>query len=138
MSSLSRKSMWLPSIVFFWVLLVGMGQKPGLEVPLPDIDFKATIRDDQDIATKISHASWEGSIFFTGMRGKGVVTISFEKVKKVSATGSGSGTKSDFQITLKNGDMVAVSLDNDSKFLGTTNFGSFRISAKNIKEIVFD
>lgn len=138
MSSLSRKSMWLSSFVFFWVLLVGMGQKPGPEVPLPEIDFKATVRDDQDIATKISHASWEGGIFFTGMRGKGVVTISFEKVKKVSATGSGSGTKSDFQITLKNGDVVAVSLDNESRFLGTTSFGSLRISAKNIKEIVFD
>lgn len=138
MSSLSRRSIGLSSIVLFWVLLVGMGQKPGPEVPLPEINFKATVRDNQEIATKVSHASWEGNIFFTGQRGMGVVTISFEKVRKLSATGSGAGTKSDFQITLKNGDMVAVSLDNDSRFLGTTNFGSYRISAKNIKEIVFD
>lgn len=133
-----RRSLWIMPLLFFWVLLVGMGKAPGPEVPMPEIDFKATVKDDQDIATKVSHASWDGNIYFTGMRGKGSVTISFEKVKKVTAMGSGSGNKSDFQITLKNGDVVAVTFDNDSKFLGSTNFGSYRILAKNIKELTFE
>lgn len=133
-----RRSVWVLTAVFFWVMLVGMGKQPGPEVPLPEVNFKATVRDDQDITTKVNNASWEGNIFFTGTRGKGTVTISFEKVKKVTATGSGNSNKSDFQITLKSGDVVAVTLDNEERLLGTTNFGTYRILAKNIKEITFD
>ncbi|MBI1911032.1 MAG: hypothetical protein HYS21_03430 [Deltaproteobacteria bacterium] len=135
---LIRRSMLIMSALFFWVMLVGMGKTPGPEVPTPEIDFKATVRDDQDITTRLSHASWEGNIFFTGTRGKGTVTISFEKIKKVTATGSGTNNKKDFQITLKNGDVVAVSFDSDERFLGMTNFGTYRIMATNIKEIVFE
>lgn len=133
-----RRSLWVLSAFFFWVFLVGMGKAPSPEVPMPEIDFKSTVRDDQDVATKVSHSSWEGNIFITGTRGKGTVTISFEKIKKIAAVGTGSGNRSDFQVTLKNGDVVAVSLDNDAKFLGSTNFGTYRIVAKNIKEITFE
>lgn len=133
-----RRSFWVLALLLLWAAAIGMGGKPGQEIPLPEIDFKATVRDDQDIATKVNHASWEGNIFFSGTRGKGTVTISFEKVKKVAAVGSGTGNKSDFQITLKNGDVVAVTFDNDARFLGATNFGTYRVLAKNIKEIVFE
>ncbi len=132
------RHLWLLSAVVVWVLLTGMGKPPGPEVPVPEIDYKATVRDDQDITTKISRASWNGAIFFTGSRGKGSITISFEKVKKVAATGSGSDNKTDFQVTLKSGDVVAVSFNNDDKLLGTTNFGTYRILAKNLKEVVFE
>lgn len=133
-----KKSVWAATAVLFWVLLVGMGQAPGPEVPIPEINFKATVRDDQDITTKVSNASWGGNIYFRGMRGKGTVTISFEKVKKVSAVGTGMDDNIDFQITLKNGDVVAVSFDNEDTFIGATNFGSYRIVARNIKDITFD
>jgi len=133
-----KRHLWILSAVVVWVLLTGMSKPPGAEVPVPEIDFKATVRDDQDITTKISRASWNGEIFFTGSRGKGVITISFEKVKKVTATGSGGENKTDFQVTLKSGDIVAVSFNNDDKLLGTTNFGTYRILAKNLKEVVFE
>ena len=133
-----KKSVWAISALLFWVLLVGMGQAPGPEVPIPEINFNATVRDDQDITTKVSNASWGGNIYFMGTRGKGTVTISFEKVKKVSAVGTGAGDRIDFQITLKNGDVVAVSFDNEDTFIGSTNFGTYRIVAKNIKEITFE
>lgn len=133
-----RRHLWVLSAVVVWVLLAGMSKPPGPEVPVPEIDYKATVRDDQDITTKISRASWNGEIFFTGSRGKGSITISFEKVKKVTATGSGSENKTDFQVTLKNGDVVAVSFNNDDKLLGTTNFGTYRILSKNIKEVIFE
>lgn len=133
-----RRVLKIAPLLFFWVLLVAMAKPPGPEVPTPDIDFKATVRDDQDVATKVSHASWEGNVFFTGVRGKGLVTISFEKVKKLSSMNSSNGNRSDFQVTLKNGDVVAVSLESDERLLGTTSFGTYRIAAKNIKEIVFE
>lgn len=125
-------------LLLLWVMLVGMGSGPGAEVPSVEIDFKATIIDDQDISTKMQQASWEGNIFFTGLRGKGVVTISFAKVRKVVSVGLSTGTMKDFQVTLKNGDVVAVSFDVDSRFQGVTDFGTYRVIARNIKEITFE
>ena len=135
---LLKRSALLFTALFVWIMLTGMGKGPGPDVPVPEIDFKATVRDDQDITTKVSNTSWEGNIFFIGTRGKGTVTVSFEKIKKIASTGTGSNNKSDFQMTMKNGDVVAISLENDQTFLGTTNYGTFRILAKNIKEIMFE
>lgn len=133
-----KRSLWALGAVFLWVMLVGMGKGPSEQVPVPEINFNATVRDDQDITTKVSNSTWEGNIFFVGTRGKGTVTVSFERIKKVTATGSGSNNKSDFQVTLRNGDVVAISLENDQRFLGTTSYGTFRILAKNIKEITLE
>ena len=132
-----RSSLWILGFVVVGALLMGMAQGPGSNVPTPEIDFKVTVRDDQEIETKVSNASWDGRIFFSGTRGKGSVTISFENVRKVSSVGTFSGHKKDFQITLRNGDVVAVSFDDDSMFAGATNFGTYRIMSKNIKEINF-
>lgn len=133
-----KKYLWLLSAFFVWVMLTGMGKAPGPEVPMPEMDFKVTVRDDQDVSTKLSHASWDGNIFFTGTRGKGTVTISFEKVKKAVNMGTGGADKADFQITMKSGDVVAVTLPQDARLLGVTSFGTFRILAQNIKEINFE
>lgn len=132
------KLLWVVPAFIFYILVAGMGPPPGQDVPKPEIDFKATVTDTQDIGTKLHHASWNGNIFITAVRGKGIVTISFEKIRKLSAVGTGSENKKDFQITLRNGEVVAVSLEEDSKFLGITTYGTFRIPAKNIKEIAFD
>ena len=133
-----RPALWILPALIIAVLLTGMAQGPGSNVPTPEIDFKVMVRDDQEIETKVSSASWDGRIFFSGTRGKGTVTISFENVKKVSSVGTFSGQKKDFQITLRNGDVVAVSFDDDAMFAGVTNFGTYRILAKNIKEIIFE
>ena len=133
-----RRSFAVLSFVFLWFALAGMGKGPGPDVPIPEVSYNATVRDDQDITTKVVNASWEGNIFFIGTRGKGTVTVTFEKIKKIAATGSGTNNKSDFQVTMKSGDVVAISLENDQRFMGTTNYGTYRILAKNIKEITFD
>ncbi|GMR04133.1 MAG: hypothetical protein BMS9Abin23_0022 [Thermodesulfobacteriota bacterium] len=134
---MNKKTLWIVPALFFWILLTGMGAAPGPEVPIPDIDFRATVTDVQGISTKLANVTWEGKTYFTGSRGKGIVTIGFEKVKKISGTGSAEGNKKDFQVTLKNGGVVAISFDKDANFAGATSFGTFRIQAKNIKKIVF-
>ncbi|HHL39501.1 MAG TPA: hypothetical protein ENJ37_03240 [Deltaproteobacteria bacterium] len=120
-----------------WTLLVGMGRVPGPEVPLPDVDFRATIIDSQDIATECRNVSWDGQTFFSGLRGKGAVSIPFEKVRKVEFVGEGGEGLADFQVTLKSGEVIGVSLEAHKKLTGTTSFGSYRIDAIHIKEIVF-
>ena len=134
-----NRSYKLLILVMLWVFLAAMAKAPGTEVPTPAIDFKATVRDDQDVQTKVHHASLDGNTFFTGTRGKGIVTIAFEKVKKVIIVpSSNDGRNSDFTVTLKTGEAVTISINNDTRFFGSTSFGTYRIAAKNIKEIVFE
>ena len=129
-------SVFLAAAAF--ALLAAMGGTPDSEVPVPKVDFRITITDDQDIVTKCSNASWEGETFFKAERGKGVVTVPFEKIKKIVRVGGSINRKSDFQVLLKSGEVVAVTTDDDVRFFGVTSFGTYRIFAKNIKEISFE
>lgn len=121
-----------------WFLLTGMGQQPQNEIPKPEIKFNATLIDDQGISTKCQNVSWNGKIYFMGTRGKGTISIPFEKIKKIVFIGGAKGGKIDAQITLRGGEVVAVSFNDDDRFYGTTNFGNYYISARNIKEIIFE
>ena len=121
-----------------WVVFAGMGKALESEIPKPEIDFAATVVDDQGISTKCRFANWEGQLFFTGTRGKGTVSIPFEKVKKVVFIGESISGKKDAQVTLRSGEVVAGTFDDESRFYGTTTFGTYKITAKNIKEIIFE
>lgn len=120
-----------------FVLLTAMGAQPGPEIPRPEMDFEATVVDDQDISTQVSKAAWEGQTYFTGTRGKGVVTIPFERVSTVTAVGSGTQGERDFRVTLRSGDVVAVSFAEGDRFTGETSFGTYKVLARNIKKIEF-
>ena len=127
--------------VFFivlWVIFSGMAGTPATDVPVPAVNFRATVIDDQDIATKCANVSWEGKTFFRAERGRGVITIPFEKVKKVTRVADAGGGGVDAQVVLKSGETVAVTFDGEARFFGQTTFGTYRISAKNIKEIFFE
>ncbi len=128
----------ISAMFLLWGVLSAMAPRPGTEVPVPEVNFKATVVDDQDISTKCENVSWEGRTYFTGTRGKGIVTIPFEKVKKVTVVGRRGDGRVDFQVMLRSGDIVAVTFDEEARLFGTTDFGTYRILAKNIKEIVFE
>lgn len=130
----------LLAVVFLalWPLLLGMGGKPGTQIPVPELEFNATVIDDLDISTNCTKVSWEGETFFKATRGKGTVTISFERVSKVTRVGEAKDGKMDFQVTLRDGQTVAVTLNSEERFFGTTSFGTYRILARHIKEIVFE
>lgn len=125
-------------IIMGWVIFAGMGRAPESEIPKPSIDFTATVVDDQGISTKCSFVTWEGQLFFIGARGKGSVSIPFEKVKKVVFIGETREGKKDAQVTMRSGEVVAVTFDDESRFYGTTSFGTYKILTKNIKEIIFE
>lgn len=133
-----RSVVWTVPAIFIWMLCTGMGRSPGTEVPLPGTDIRATIKDDQEISTKVNHASFEGDTFFSGSRGKATVTIAFENAKKAVNAGKSADNKIDFQITLRSGEVVAISINDNAKFSGVTSFGTYRIGASNIKEITFE
>ncbi|MBI5561044.1 MAG: hypothetical protein HY883_07210 [Deltaproteobacteria bacterium] len=133
-----RRALPVFFIILSFVVLAGMGSKPREEVPTPDVDFRATVIDDQDISTKLANVSWEGKAFFKAKRGKGVITIPFEKVKKVVAMGGEGEGGMNARVVLKSGEAVAVEFEKDGRVFGQTTFGAYKIEIKNVKEIVFE
>ena len=121
-----------------WTLLSGMGSKVGTDFPVPDIDFHAQVTDERGITTACTSISWEGEIFFKATRGDAVVTIPFEKVRSIKRIARNGDKTIDFRISLKDGGDVAVTFDEESRFFGKTEFGTYRITSKNIKEAVFN
>lgn len=133
-----RKMLSVLLLITGWVVFTGMGKTPENEIPKPDIDFSATVVDDQGISTKCRLVTWEGQLLFVGQRGKGSVSIPFEKVRKIVFIGEAGNGNRDTQITLRTGETVAVSFADESRFYGTTIFGTYKITVKNIKEIIFE
>lgn len=126
----------LPALLALF-LLTGMGRAPGPEIPVPERNFSARVVDNQGISTRISQITWNGETYFSGFRGKGAVTIPFEKVKKITSTETYTDGMKDFRVALVDGEVVAVSLDENSRITGRASFGTFMIKARNIKEIEF-
>lgn len=133
-----KKGLTVLLLLAGWVVFAAMGKTPESEIPKPETDFAATVVDDQGISTKCKFVSWEGQLFLVGTRGRGSVSIPFEKVKKVVFIGEAVVGKKDAQVTIKNGEVVAVTFDQESRFYGTTIFGTYKITVKNIKEIIFE
>lgn len=133
-----KRATLLILLISFWITLTAMGKPPEGNIPKPETNFSATVIDDQDISTKCQHVSWEGKTFLAGWRGKGIVTIPFEKVKRVVLIGNVRDGKKDSQVTLKNGEVVAVTFNAESRLYGMTSFGSYMITVRNLKEIIFE
>ncbi|MBI5598749.1 MAG: hypothetical protein HY890_03315 [Deltaproteobacteria bacterium] len=125
-------------VLLSWVVLAGMGATSDIDVPQPDKNFTATVIDDQDVSTRCTNVSWEGKTFFKAQRGKGFISIPFEKVKKAVFVSSAGSGQVNLQVVLKSGEVLAVNFSEDMRFLGKTDFGNYMIFAKNIKEIVFE
>lgn len=136
--SLIRNLTATTAIILCWTLLLGMGGNAGKDFPVPDIDFHATVTDERGITTACTGVSWEGEVFFKAKRGEAVVTIPFEKVASIKRIALNGTTTIDFKVTLRSNKEVIVSFDKDSRFYGKTDFGTFKIAAKNIREASFD
>ncbi len=125
-------------LVGLWFFLTGMGMGPDGEVPTPESSFSGLVTDDQGITTRCDNISWEGEVYFKGRRGRALITVPFEKVKKVVFVATSSEGMVDFRVTLETGETVAITFDEDARLFGTTSFGTYKIFARDIKEIVFD
>lgn len=132
-----KKSFVLIALVVLWPLIAGMGAGSGEDIPTPSVEFRAIVVDDQGVETRCIGVAWEGEIFFKASVGSGVATIPFEKVRTVVSVGGERNGKVPFVVTLKDDKEVRVSFDEGDLFTGTTEFGTFRIPARNIKEIAF-
>ena len=126
-------------LVFFsWLLLTGMGEltgEPENSIPTPDKNFDATFIDNQDVAVKCTQVSMDGEIFIWGKKGRGTVTISFEKIKAIEFIGGDKFVTA--EVEFRDGNKEKIQVENDKEFFGNLEFGTFQIEARDLKKIVF-
>lgn len=125
-------------LLTFLPILMGMGSmfggsSPG-KIPLPEKKFIATFIDQMDIAAQCTEVSIEGETILEGKHGKGVYTVSFDKIKNVIfylKNGELIGT-----VKLKDGNTVNLILKKDSKAYGKTKYGTFYIKLSDLKKVI--
>ena len=117
--------------------LLGMGslfRGPSEKIPIPEKKFTATFIDQRDIITECTEVSLEGGTFFEGKKGKGIYTISFDKIKNIVFYLK-EGKLWGF-IKLNDGKTVELVLKKDNKAYGRTIYGTFQIELSNLKKVI--
>lgn len=126
------------AILIFLPLLLGMGSLFGdgspEKIPVPEENFTATFIDQMDIIAECAEVSIEGGTFLEGKHGKGIYTISFDKIKNIVFYLKDGELKG--SVILKNGSKVELVLKKGSKAYGRTKYGTFQIELSNLKKVI--
>ncbi|KAF0123140.1 MAG: hypothetical protein FD151_442 [bacterium] len=133
-----KKGLYLVAFLTGFLLITGMGGlggTPSGKIPTPEKDFSATLIDKQDVVTKCKQISRDGDVFFLGKKGKGTVTIPFERVK-TAEFGNGKGVVIAV-LKLIDGQTIEIEMDKSQRFYGNVNFGTFQIEVSDLKKITF-
>ena len=108
-------------------------------IPIPSKDFSVVVEDAKNVQTVARKVTWNGKIFIEARRGSSEVTIPFEKTQSIHLT-PGKPDRDNFipaTIKLKNGETVEVKIDSRSKCYGETDFGTFKIYARDLVSVTF-
>mgnify|MGYP001027205467 CR=1 FL=1 len=118
--------------------LLAMGSLSGgtspEKIPSPEIKFTAVFIDQMDMIAECTEVSVEGETFLEGKKGKGVYTISFDKIKNVVFCLKGE--KLIGSVELNDGGSTDLILKKDSRACGRTKYGTFRIRFSNLKKMI--
>lgn len=126
--------------------LAGMGDSDGggllggseeNEIPAPDLDFKARVRDTGGLETEVRRISVDGHTYLSGKRGEAVVTISFDRMARIKFI---QLTPEKFvgEISLKSGEKVDLELKSKTPCYGEASFGTYKIQLKDLASVEFD
>lgn len=133
-----KKGLYFIAFLTGFLLITGMGGLGGTptgKIPTPEKDFSATLIDKQDVVTKCKQVSRDGDVFFLGKKGRGTVTIPFEKVKTAEFE-NGKGVVIAV-LKLIDSQTIEIEMDKSQKFYGNVPFGTFQIEVTDIKKITF-
>ena len=126
------------AIVAVCILAMGNLGAPGIdEIPEPDRNFAAVVVDKAMISTHLEKVSFDGNTVFVGYRGKGEVSISFDRVKHAAFEKSDEPSYQLVRITLTDDRVVEIKMKNVLTLFGMSELGPFRIKVKDISSISF-
>ena len=120
--------------------LFGMGMfgQPALreQVPQTKERFDATVEDLEGVVVHVSHVSYDGEVYLPVYRGKGLVTIPFQRIRKIEF-GQNEQSRREVTIFFQDGTHGVFGMDEDLLILGKVPYGTYQIQAKDILRIEF-
>ncbi len=133
-----RRRFELFGILAVLPFLLAMGSLSGgassEKIPSPERKFTAIFIDQMDMMAECTEASVEGETFLEGNKGKGVYTISFDKIRNVVFCLKGG--KLSGSVELNDGGRTDLILKKDSRAYGKTKYGTFQIKLSNLKKMI--
>ena len=127
-------------VITSFLFLMGMGglggNAPIDKIPEPKKNFSVVVIDRQGVKTSLSQFSHDGMVVMTGKRGSADVAVPFEIISQIQFQGL---EKNEIlvEISLREPKKVQIRVDQNSKFYGKAEFGTFQIEAKNLQSIHF-
>lgn len=120
-----------------FILLTAMGSNGGFErAPRVEKNFAVTITDVSGNAIDGQKFSWEGRTQFSGFFGMAQVSMPFDKIKEVTV-GELRDRAVKITVLIADGSHANFEIDAKSRCYGEAKFGSFMLTMKDIKKIVF-
>lgn len=124
--------------LIFLPLLMGMGSFFGRsapdKIPEPEKKYVATFIDQMDITAKCTGVSIEGDTVLEGKHGKGVYSVSFDKIKSIVFYLKNGELIGDAR--LKDGSSIKLVLNKASRAFGKTNYGTYYIKLGDLKKVI--
>jgi hypothetical protein len=110
-----------------------LGDSAPVHVPVPPMNFAATIGHQSDLSTTVERFSIEGKTTISGKFGSGRISIGFERIASIRFVHEGESLRAD--AALKDGDKLPVVVSKGMTCYGELPYGDMQIPITEIKAI---
>ncbi|MCG6908738.1 MAG: hypothetical protein LJE94_01280 [Deltaproteobacteria bacterium] len=125
--------------LFVWICCLSlgmgtMGDQTAVKPPEPDVNYTATVVDQDDVSLDLEKFTMDGQTYLTGKLGKADLSIDFEKIRSILFVTADGKTKA--IVTLDDRKQVELTIEHDAPFYGMSSFADVRIGLQDIKKIL--
>jgi hypothetical protein len=119
-------------------LATGFGSdNPPSRIPIPAKDFSARVEDHGGTVVSVDRVTWNGEVFLYGTIGAAQVTVPFDRITRVAILPHAEAGKRTAKVTMTDGEIVEIAVNDDTPCYGRTRFGNYAIEAEDIRFVTF-
>ena len=139
MRSSSRLAACLLAVVLASPALLGMGSFGGGREPeVPTRDYRATFTDVDGTRMTVTRVTSGGDASLEGDLGRGRLRIPFDNIARIGFQPvENDRERVRAEVTLREGDPVALTVRSSTTFYGRTPAGAYQIRARDLKSVEF-
>ncbi len=113
------------------------GDAPPTRIPVPAKVVSAVVEDQGGTLVKVERISLDGEVYVHGTHGEGQVAIPFDKIAEVRIEPSPKAGKIVAFVKMREGESIAVTIDDDTPCWGKTTYGNYKIEISKVRRIEF-